>query len=143
MRAVIGIFYWVVVALLTLFAVYVAVAESRLWPGVLVPAALIPLGLWWPGFKYAGIGLVVFGAYPALLITTAVLRQVGSTDWSCSTVDFDGISNPNGGYSIGGSAGCTTVSIDLILFGLCLWAVVLLGAVLLRHRPQPGRQFVQ
>ena len=138
MRAAIGISYWAVVALLALFAVYVSVAESRLWPGLLVPAALALLGLWWPGSRYAGIGLIVFGSYPALLITSAVLRQVASTDWSCSTVAFDGISNPNGGYAIGGSAGCTTVSIDLILFGLAMWAVALLGTFLLRRRPRPG-----
>ena len=31
--------------------------------------------------------------------------------------------------AIGMSAGCTTVSIDLIMFGLALWATMLLGAV--------------
>jgi hypothetical protein len=32
--------------------------------------------------------------------------------------------------AIGMSAGCTTVSIDLILFGLALWATAHLGAAL-------------
>jgi hypothetical protein len=139
MRAAVGVFYWLVAALLALNAIYVSVAESRLWPGLLVPAALLLLGLWLPGLrKYSGIGLIVFGTYPALLITRGVLSQVVSTDWSCSTVAFDGISNPNGGSAIGGSAGCTTVSIDLILFGVCLWAVALLGVFLVRRRPRPG-----
>jgi hypothetical protein len=135
MRAAVGIFYWLVVALLALFAVYVSVAGNRLWPGLLVPAALVLLGVWWPGLGYSGVGLIVFGAYPALLVTGALLNQVASTDWSCSGVAFDGISNPNGGAAIGGSAGCTVVSVDLILFGICLWAVALLGILLLRPRP--------
>ena len=80
------------------------------------------------------MALVAFGAYPALLITRAVLLQVFSTDWSCSTLGFDGISNPNGGMAIGMSAGCTTVSIDLILLGLALWATALLGAALIHRR---------
>jgi hypothetical protein len=138
MGAAVGILYWAVVALLALFAVYVSVAESNLWPGLLVPVALAPLGLWWSGLRYAGIGLIVFGAYPALLVTSAVTRQVVSTDWSCSTVAFDGISNPNGGSAIGMSAGCTTVSIDLIMFGVCMWAVALLGILVLRRPPRPG-----
>jgi hypothetical protein len=138
MLAAVGVFYWLVVALLTLNAIYVSFAESRLWSGLLVPATLVLLGLWWPGLGYFGVGLIVFSAYPALLVTREVLRQVVSTDWSCSTVAFDGISNPNGGHAIGGSAGCTTVSIDLILFVLCMWAVALLGAFLLRRRPRPG-----
>ncbi len=138
MRAAIGISYWAVVALLTLNAVYVSVAESRLWPGLLIPVALTLFGLWWSGLRYAGVGLIVFGTYPALLITSAVLRQVVSTDWSCSTVAFDGISNPNGGSAIGMSAGCTTVSVDLILFGMCMWVVAVLGAFLLRRPPRPG-----
>jgi len=138
MRAAVGIFYWAVVALLALFAVYVSVAENRLWPGLSVPTVLAFLGLWWPGPRYAGMGLIVFGTYPALLISNAVLGQVVSTDWSCSTVAFDGISNPNGGRAIGMSAGCTTVSVDLILFGACMWAVALLGILLLRRQPRPG-----
>lgn len=82
--------------------------------------------------------MIVFGSYPALLVTSAVLSQVTSTEWSCSTVAFDGISNPNGGRAIGMSAGCTTVSIDLILFGMCMWAVATLGVFLLRRPPRPG-----
>lgn len=120
MRAMVGIFYWLVVGLLILFAVYLSVAESRLWPGLLVPAALL-----------------VFGAYPALLITRAVLLQIYSSDWACSSVDFDGISNPNGGFAVRESAGCTTVSMDLLLFGIGLWTVALLGAVLLYRQPRP------
>jgi hypothetical protein len=38
--------------------------------------------------------------------------------------------------AIGMSAGCTTVSIDLLLFGLALWATVLLGAALIRCQPR-------
>ncbi len=37
------------------------------------------------------------------------------------------------------SAGCTTVSIDLILFALLLWATALLGAALLYRRPRLRR----
>ena len=102
MRAMVGIVYWLVAGLLILFAVYLSVAESRLWPGLLVPAALVLFGLWWPGLRYSGAALLVFGAYPALLITRAVLLQIYSSDWACSTVDFDGISNPNGGFAVGG-----------------------------------------
>jgi hypothetical protein len=133
MRATIGIVYWLVVGLLVLNALYVSVAESRLWwSGALVPAALALLGAWWPGLGYSGAGLVVVGAYPALFITRFVLDQIFSMDWSCSTVAFDGISNPNGG-----TAGCTTVSIDLILFMLVLWTIALLGAALLYRQPRP------
>lgn len=134
MRAVVGVLYWFLVGLLALNALYVSVGENRLWLGLLVPVALALFGAWWPGVGYSGMALVAFGAYPALLITRAVLVQVFSTDWSCSTVGFDGISNPNGGMAIGMSAGCTTVSIDLILFGLALWATALLGAALIRRR---------
>lgn len=133
MRAAVGIFYWLTVALLTLFAIYVSGAESRLWPGLLVPAALVLFGLWWPGIRYSGVGLIVFGAHPALLVTRSVADQIVGTDWSCSEVAFDGISN-----SRGGTFSCTVVSIDLILFGLCMWAVALLGALLLRRPPRPG-----
>jgi hypothetical protein len=107
MRAAVGIFYWVVVALLALNAVYVSVAESRLWAGLLVPAAL--------------------------LVTRFLADQIVGMDWSCSEVAFDGISNPSGG-----TFGCTVVSIDLVLFGLCMWAMALLGVFLLRRRPRPG-----
>ncbi len=138
MRAVVGILYWGLVGFLALFALYVSVAENRLWSGSLIPAALALFGAWWPGLRYSGAGLVVVGAYPALFITRAVLLQIFSSDWSCSTVAFDGISNPNGGMAIGGSAGCTTVSIDLILFGLGLWSLALLGAVLLFRWPRYG-----
>ena len=54
MRAAVGIFYWLVFALLGPNAIYVSVAESRLWPGLLVPAALVLFGLLWPGLGYAG-----------------------------------------------------------------------------------------
>jgi hypothetical protein len=134
MRAAVGVLYWFVVGLLALHALYVSFGESRLWPGLLVPVALALLGAVWPGLGHSGAALIAFGLYPALLITGAVLGQVFSSDWSCSTVAFDDISNPNGGRSIGGSAGCTTVSIDLILFALLLWATALLGAVLLYRK---------
>lgn len=134
MRAVVGVLYWFLVGFLALFVLYVSVGENRLWFGLLVPVALVLFGAWWPGLGYSGTALVAFGAYPALLTTRAVLLQVFSTDWSCSTVGFDGISNPNGGMAIGRSAGCTTVSIDLILLGLALWATALLGAVLIHRR---------
>ena len=139
MRTFIGGLYWFVVGFLALFALYVSVAGNRPWPGLLVPAALAVSGAWWPGLRHSGVALIAFGVYPALLITGAVLGQVSSMDWSCSELAFDGISNPNGGTSIGGSVGCTTVSIDLILFGLGLWAMALLGALLLFHRPRAGR----
>jgi hypothetical protein len=139
MRAAVGVLYWFVVGLLALHALYVSVGESRPWPGLLVPVALALLGAVWPGLGRSGAALVVFGLYPALLITGAVLGQVFSSDWSCSTVAFDGISNPNGGRAVGMSAGCTTVSIDLILFALLLWATALLGAALLYRRPRLRR----
>jgi hypothetical protein len=130
MRAAVGVLYWFSTGFLALNALYVSVGENRLWFGLLIPVALALFGARWPGLGYSGVALVAFGAYPALLITRAVLLQVFSTDWSCSTVGFDGISNPNGGMAIGMSAGCTTVSIDLILFGLALWATAHLGAAL-------------
>jgi len=99
----------------------------------LVPVALALFGAWWPGLRYSGAGLIVFGAYPALFVTTGVLDQIVNTDWSCSEVGFDGISNPHGG-----NFGCTTVSIDLILFGLGLWMVALLGVVVLYRQPRHG-----
>jgi hypothetical protein len=138
MRAVVGILYWVLVGFLALNALYVSYGENRLWSGLLIPAALALVGAWWPGLRYSGAGLVVVGAYPALFITRALLLQIFSSDWSCSTVAFDGISNPHGGYAIGMSAGCTTVSIDLILFGLVLWTIALLGAALLYRQPRHG-----
>ena len=109
MRAVVGILYWVLVGLLLLFALYVSVAGSSLWWGLLIPAALALFGAWWPGLRYWGAALIAFGMYPALLITGSVMGQVLNADWSCSKVAFDGISNANGGYT-----GCTTVSIDLL-----------------------------
>jgi hypothetical protein len=136
MRAVVGVLFWFSIGLLALTALYVSVGENRLWLGLLVPVALALFGAWWPGLGYSGMALVAFGVYPALLITRAVLLQVFSSDWSCSTVGFDGISNPNGGMAIGMSAGCTTISIDLILFGLLLWATALLGAALIRSQPR-------
>ncbi len=134
MRPTVGVLYWFVVGLLALHALYVSVGESRFWLGLLVPVALALLGAMWPGLGYSGAALIAFGLYPALWITGAVLGQVFSSDWSCSTVAFDGISNPNGGRAVGMSAGCTTVSIDLILFALLLWATALLGAALLYRR---------
>ncbi len=139
MRVVVGLLYWSLVGLLALNALYVSVGESRLWPGLVVPVALALLRAMWPGLGYSGAALIAFGLYPALLITGAVLGQVFSSDWSCSTVAFDGISNPNGGRAVGMSAGCTTVSIDLILFALLLWATALLGAALLHRRPRLRR----
>ncbi len=133
MRAAVGIFFWLMVALLGLNAIYVSVAEARLWSGLLIPAALVLFGLLWPGLGYAGVGLIVFGAYPALLVTRFVAAQIIGMDWSCSEVAFDGISN-----SSGGTFGCTVVSVDLLLFGLGMWAVALLGALLLRRPPRPG-----
>jgi hypothetical protein len=132
-RAAVGVFYWVVVALLSLFGVYVSVAEGRLWPGLLVPAALALFGLWWPGLGYSGAGLIVFGAYPALLVTRSVADQIAGMNWSCSDVAFDGISNPGGG-----KFGCTVVSVDLVLFGVCMWAVAFLGTLLPWDRPRPA-----
>ena len=134
MRAVVGVLYWSLVGFLALNALYVSVGESRLWSGSWIPVALALLGALWPGFGYSGAALITFGLYPALLITGAVLGQIFSSDWSCSTVAFDGISNPNGGRAVGMSAGCTTVSIDLILLALLLWATALLGAALLLYR---------
>lgn len=131
MRAVVGALYWFLVGLLALFALYVSVGENRLWPGLLIPAALALFGAWWPGPRYSGAALIAFGMYPALLVTRALLLQIFSSDWSCSTVAFDGLSNPNGGMAIGMSAGCTIVSIGLILFALALWATALLGAALM------------
>jgi hypothetical protein len=139
MRPAVGVLYWFVVGLLALNALYVSVGESRLWPGLVVPVALALLGAMWPGLGYSGAALIAFGLYPALLITGAVLGQVFSSDWSCATVAFDGISNPNGGRAVGMSASCTTVSIDLILFALLLWATALLGAALLYRRPRLRR----
>lgn len=136
MRAPFGVLYWFLVGSLALFALYVSFAEGRLWSGLSIPAALALFGAWWPGLGYSGAALIAFGMYPALLITGAVLGQIFSSNWSCSEVAFDGISNPNGGTSIGGSAGCTTVSIELILFALFLWAITLLGAVLLFDGPR-------
>ena len=139
MRPTVGVLYWFVVGLLALHALYVSVGESRLWPGLMLPVALALLGAMWPGVGYSGAALIAFGLYPALWITGAVLGQVFSSDWSCSTVAFDGISNPNGGRAVGMSAGCTTVSIDLILFALLLWATALLGVALLyRRSPRVG-----
>ncbi len=138
MRATIGIVYWLVVGLLILFALYVSVAGNGISFWLVVPVILSIFGAWWPGLGYSGAALIVFGAYPALLITRAVLLQIYSSDWSCSTVAFDGISNPNGGVAVGGSAGCTTVSIDLISLMLVLWTVALLGAVLLYRQPRPS-----
>lgn len=86
-----------------------------------VRAALALFGTWWPGLRYSEA---------ALLITGSVVGQVVNSKWDCSKVAFDGISNPHGG-----SSGCTVVSIDLILFGLNLWMVALLGAILL-FRPR-------
>jgi hypothetical protein len=34
------------------------------------------------------------------------------------------------------AAGCTTVSIDLIMFGLALWATTLLGAAPIHRQPR-------
>ena len=122
MRALVGVLYWFVVGLITLFP-FVSFAGVGL--ALLVPAALALFGVWWPGLRYSGAALIAFGIYPALLISGSVLGQVVNTEWSCSMVAFDGISNPRGGYS-----GCTVVSIDLILLGLGLWAVALFGAIL-------------
>jgi hypothetical protein len=114
----------------------VSVGENRLWS--VGPRGAGPLRGVVAGPGYSGMALVAFGAYPALLITRAVLPRVFSSDWSCSTVGFDGISNPNGGMAIGMSAGCTTISLDLILFGLVLWATTLLGAALIRRQSRPA-----
>jgi hypothetical protein len=130
MRAVVGVLYWSPIGFLALNALYVSVGENRLRFGLLVPVALDHFGAWWPGLGYSGMALVAFGAYPALLVTRAVFLQVFSSGWSCSVVGFDGIFNPICGMAIGMSAGCTTVSIDLILFGLALWATAHLGAAL-------------
>ena len=136
MRAAAGVLYWFSIGLLALNALYVSVGENRLWLGLLIPVAPALFGAWWPGLGYSGMALVAFGVYPAPLVTRAVLLQVFSSDWSCSTVGFDGISNPNGGMAIGMSAGCTTVSIDLLLFGLALRATTILGAALIRRQPR-------
>jgi hypothetical protein len=136
MRAVVGVLFWVSIGLLALNALHVSVGENRLWLGLLIPVALALFGAWWPGLGYSGMALVAFGAYPALLTTRAVLLQVLSSDWSCSTVGFDGISNHNGGMAIATSAGSTTVSIDPILFGLAVWATAILGAALIRRLPR-------
>ena len=131
MRAVVGVIYWFVVGLLVIIALYLSVAGISLWLALLIPAALTIFGAWWFGLRYSGAALIAFGMYPALLITGSVLGQVLNTDWSCSKVAFDGISNVHGGYS-----GCTVVSIDLILFGLSMWAVALLGTILLYRWPR-------
>ena len=130
MRAVVSFFYWWMVGLLALFP-FVSFAGNSVWSWLLIPAALALIGAWWLGLRYSGATLIAFGMYPALLITGSVLGQVINTDWSCSKVAFDGISNVHGGYG-----GCTVVSIDLILFGLSMWAVALLGAILLYRWPR-------
>jgi hypothetical protein len=102
MRVVVGVVYWSLVGFLAVNTLYVSVGENRLWwSGALVPAALALLVAWWPGLGYSGAGLVVVGSYPALFLTRFVLDQGFSMDWSCSTVAFDGISNPNGGTIAG------------------------------------------
>lgn len=58
---------------MALFALYVSVGEDRLWPGLLIPAALALFGAWWPGSRYSGAALVAFGTYPALLVARALL----------------------------------------------------------------------
>jgi hypothetical protein len=134
MRAVVGVLYWLLVGLTALFALYGSAAMGRLFHSWwLIPAALTLLGAWWPGLRYSGVGLIIFGADPALLVTTGVLDQVVNTDWSCSKVAFDGIANPNGG-----NFGCTTVSVELILFGLGMLAVALLGAFLQFRQSRHG-----
>ena len=101
MRAVVGVLYWFLVGLLALNALYVSVGENRLWLGLFVPLALALFGAWWPGMGYSGMALVAFGAYPALLITRAVLVQVFSTDWYCSTVGLTASPTPTGGWPSG------------------------------------------
>ena len=128
MRAVVSFFYWWMVGLLALFPF---VSFAGVWFALLIPTALALFGAWWPGLRYSGAALIAFGMYPALYINGSVFGQVISVDWSCSKVAFDGISNPQGGYS-----GCTVVSIDLILFSLGLWMVAIFGAVLLFRWPR-------
>ena len=101
MRAAAGVLYWFSIGLLALNALYVSVGENRLWLGLLVPVAPALFGTWWPGLGYSGMALVAFGVYPAPLVTRAVLLRVFGSDRSCSTVGFDGISNPNGGLLSG------------------------------------------
>ena len=119
------------IGLLALFGLYVSVlAELPLYL-LLVPAALILFGMWWPGLRYSGAFLVVLGGYPTLLISNAVLSQGINADWLCSRVAFDGIGNPNGG-----TGACTTISIDLVVIGLVFWTVTLSGVALLYILPQ-------
>ena len=90
---------------LALFPLYGSVAGSSLlvsW--FFIPAVLALFGAWWPGHRYSGVGLILFGTYPALFVTGGFPRPPGEEVVRC-----------------GG------VSVELVLLGLGLWTVALLG----------------
>lgn len=134
MREMAGVLFWDAVGLVTLFCFYASVLANLPLYLLLIPIALALFGVWFFRLSSSGAFLVIFGGYPALLISVAVLGQIANSDWSCSEVAFDGIGNPNGGAS-----GCTTISIDLIMTALVFWAMALLGAALLYSRTQRDR----
>ena len=81
------------------------------------PVALALFGAWWPGVFGNGFG--PFGAYLALRIARRV-----APGFQHRPVLLDGglrrHLQPQRRMAIGTSAGCTTVSIDLVMFGLIL-----------------------
>ncbi len=108
-----GVLFWAAVGLRTLFCFYASILANFPLYLLLIPIALALFGVWFFRLSSSGAFLVIFGGYPALLISIAVLGQIANSDWLCSEVAFDGIGNPNGGIS-----GCTTTSIDLIMTAL-------------------------
>ncbi|MDP9476344.1 MAG: hypothetical protein M3R38_11810 [Actinomycetota bacterium] len=132
MRSELGVLYWLMVGLLGLFGLYaLASGASPSW--LLIPAVPALLGAWWPGVRYSGAGLVLFGAYPALLLTGVVLDGIISPMRTCSELTMGGVPRPSGG-----TYECAPDFASMIPLGLCLWTVAFLGVALLYRQIRYG-----
>ena len=123
MRAVVGVLYCSRSGYWGSSASALVYGASPSW--LLIPTALALLGAWWPGLRCSGVGLILFGAHPALLITGGVAEQISRAARSCWGLPFGG-ANPDEGPGI-----CPTVDVGPILVGLIFWALAPCGAFLL------------
>lgn len=132
MRALFGAIYWIVVGVFAIAGIYVSVFGNLLPPLLVVALAMGLVGAWRPGFRYSWAALIGFGLLPALFLSSNLLMQVLSADWSCSEVSFQpGETVAYGGGTSEEDVVCTTIPGQLIVASAVFCAVVLFGVAAL------------
>lgn len=127
--------YWLAVGIVIAVGIYASVFGNLFPYFLLIALVMAIVGIWQPGIKGAWALLVGFGGLPAALLSVNLLTQFFQSDWSCSRIVF-GNSSGSYGYGSVSSTGevestmCSSISGQLILLIMVLWAIALSGVLL-------------